>query len=319
MLMPFLPAASGAGVGVGSVNPDTKNPFVFNSLLTLNNPADSPDETYEVVTVGIADQYNMQTEPLPQSDGLQMYIPRKVRKMINIDGIIHAKTVGKLVYMGMQMNYFFDPVNAFWADTAATVAENKGFLPLTFSVPTSDTANYGDGLIEMVAYVRSTQRPVQIGSKLQGYNARFNLLLEMIDPRFYYVTPDVVTLNDASDTNHTSVTEYPTYPTLSVTLSSAPDTIYINRKSPNDENGSDMNVRIDPTKTLDGPAAVSGDVVSLDMATGKAYLNGTLREDFVVAGFMNYWPVLPGANVFRLESNATSFSAKTLTYNRAFV
>lgn len=318
MLMPFLPAASGSGVGVGSVNADTKNPFVFNSLLTLNNPSDDPSETYEVVTVAIADQFNMQTEPLPQSDGLQMYIPRKVRKLIHIDGIIHAKTLGKLVYMGMQMNYLFDPVNAFWADTAATVAENKGFLPMTFSVPTSDTANYADGLIEMVAYVRSTQRPVQIGSKLQGYNTRFALVLEMIDPRFYYVTADVVSLNDGSDTNHTSVTEYPTFPTLSVTLSSAADTIYINRKSPNDENGSDMNVRIDPTATLDGAAAQSGDVVSLDMATGKAYLNGTLREDFVVAGFMNYWPVLPGANVFRLESNASSFSAATLTYNRAF-
>jgi hypothetical protein len=317
MLMPFLPAASGAGVGVGSVNADTKNPFTFRGLV-MNNPSDNADETYEIVNAVIADQMVLQTEPLPQNDGQQSYIPRKSRKLIHIDGIIHAKTLGKLVYMGMQMNYLFDPVNCFWADTAATIADNKGFLPLTLSVPTSDTTNYPTGLIEMVAYVRATQRPVQMGSKLTGYNARFNLVLEMIDPRIYYATLTSFTLNDGTDTNHTSVTEYPTYPTISLTLSSAADVIQINRTSPNNENGSDMNVRINPAATLDGAAAGNGDIVTLNMGSGKAYKNGVLREDFVMGGYMDYWPILPGANVIRLDGGSSTFSAKTLSYNRAF-
>lgn len=317
LLLPHLPAASGGGVGVGTTNADTKNPFVFNGVLTLNNPADNPDDTYEIVNVAVADQFALQTEPLPQDDGQQSYIPRKVRKLIHIDGIIHAPTLAKLNYKAMQLNYYLDPVNAFWADTA-TMDDNKGFLPLTFSVPTTDTANYADGLIEVIAYVRSTQRPVQVGSKLQGYSARFQIVFEMIDPRFYYATADAVTLNDGSNTVHASVTEYPTYPVLSVTLSSAADVIRINRISPNDENGNDANVRLNLLATLDGSAAQSGDVVTFNMRNGRAFLNGSRRDDFIVPGFMDFWPVLPGSNTIFLDSQGTSFSAKTLTYNRAF-
>jgi hypothetical protein len=319
LLVPFLPAASGGGVGVGTNNPDTKNPFVFNGVLTLNNPADQPDETYEVVSVTVADQFALQTEPLPQTDGQQSYIPRKVRKLIHMNGIIHAKTLAKLNYMAMQLNFYLDPVNAFWADSAVMGA-NKGFLPLTFSVPTTDTTNYPTGLISVVAYVRSTQRPVQMGSKLSGYTARFDIIFEMIDPRFYWATQSSVTLNDGGlGTGHTSATEYPTFPTFNLTLSSAPDIIQMNRLAPNDENGNDMLVRIDPTQTLDGSAAVSGDVITFNMATGRAFLNGVLREDFAVPGYMAYWPVLPGANTVQLDGGVSNFSAKTMTYNRAFV
>jgi hypothetical protein len=318
LLLPFLPAAGGAGVGVGTNNPDTKNPFVFNSVLTLNNPSDNPDETYEVVNVAIADQFALQTEPLPQSDGQQSYIPRKVRKLIHIDGIIHAKTLAKLNYMAMQMNRYLDPINAFVDDRGTDMNSNKGFLPLTFSVPTSDTTNYPTGLITCVAYVRSTQRPVQVGSKLQGYNARFQIIFEMIDPRIYYTTQQSVTLNDGSNTDHTSATEYPTFPVLSVTLSSAADVIEITRKTPDDENGNDMVVKIDPTKTLDGTAGGNGDVITLNMANGRAFKNGVLREDWAVPGFMAYWPVVPGTNTFFLDGGSSTFSAKTLTYYRAF-
>lgn len=318
ILLPFLPAAAGGGVGVGTNNPDTKNAFVFNSVLTLNNPADDPDETYEVVAVAVADQFSLLTEPLPQQDGQQIYIPRKTRKLIHMDGIIHSKTLAGLLDKAMALNYYLDPVNAFWSDTASDMGNNKGFLPLTFSVPTADTTNYPTGLISTVAYVRSVQRPVQIGSKLQGYNTRFQIVFEMIDPRFYWATQSSVSLNDGSSTSHTSQTKYPTYPILSATLSSAPQVIQINRTSPNDENGVDMNVRIDPTATLDGSAAVSGDVVTFNMQTGRAYLNGTLREDFAVPGYMSYWPVLPGDNTFFFDAGTATFSARTLTYYRAF-
>lgn len=319
ILLPYLPAASGGGVGVGTNNPDLKNPYVFNGALTLNNPNDSPDETYEIVNIVVADQLALQTEPLPQADGQQSYIPRKVRKLIHIDGVIHAKTAGKLNYMAMQLNYYLDPVNAFWADTASTMGNNKGFLPLTFSVPTSDTTNYPTGLISVIAYVRSTQRPVQMGSKLTGYNTRFQIVFEMIDPRFYYATDTVVTLNSGSNTVHSSVTEYPTFGTISLTLSSAaPSAIQINRTSPDDENGSDMNVRINPLATLNGTAAGNGDIVSFNMQTGRAYKNGVLREDFAVPGYMSYWPILPGSNTILLSASPATFSAKTLTYKRAF-
>lgn len=317
ILLPFLPSATGGGVGVGSINADTKNPFVFNNILTLNDPTDDPDDTYEVVTVAVTDQFSLLTEPLPQADGQQPYIPRKIRKLIHMDGIIHAKTLGELQYKAMQLNRYLDPVNAFWDDRGVYMGSDKGFLPLTFSVATSDTTNYADGVIDVVAYVRSIQRPVQIGSKLQGYNTRFQIVFEMIDPRFYSADSTAVTLNKDSNTDHTSATEYPTFPTISLTLSSAAALIKMNRLTPDDENGNNMLVRIDPTVTLDGDAAVSGDVITFNMASGKAFLNGDLREDWIIPGYMDFWPVIPGTNTFYLESTAT-FSAKTLSYNRAY-
>lgn len=319
-LTPFLPAAAGGGDGVGTTNADTKNPFNFNNVITLNSPLDDPDDTYEIVTVAAADQFSLQTEPLPQEDGQQSYIPRKVRKMIHIDGIIHAPTLAKLTYKAMQLNYWFDPINAFWADTASTMDDNKGFLPLYFTVPTTDTAKYATGEIDVVAYVRSVQRPVQVSSKLQGYSTRFQIVLEMIDPRFYYTTEDEIVLTNFPTTKAwVSLTEYPTYPVLTlVWASGAISTIQINRVSPNDENGNDYNVRINPSSTLDGAAAVPGDTITFDMATGRPYLNGVLREDFLVPGYMDFWPVTPGAIGVDLHVGTMVFSTQTLTYYRAF-
>jgi len=154
------------------------------------------------------------------------------------------------------------------------------------------------------------------GSKLVGYNARFSIIFEMIDPRFYHNSSQSVNLTGASQV-HASVTEYPTFPTFSLTLSSAAQVIQLNRTSPTDENGNAMNVRIDPTKTLDGAAGGVGDVITFNMATGRAYKNGTLREDWAVPGYMAYWPILPGNNTLILSSSAT-FSAKTMSYKRAF-
>lgn len=318
ILLPFLPADPS---GIGTINPDTKNPFVFNNLLTLNDPDDEPDDTYEVVNVAVADQFTLQTEPLPQMDGMQPYIPRKIRKLIHMDGIIHAPTLGKLVYKAMQLNFYLDPVNAFWADRGVYMGSDKGFLPLTFSVPTSDTDNYDTGLIDVVAYVRSVQRPVQIGSKLQGYSTRFQIVFEMIDPRFYSADDTVVTLSKgiATPTAHTSATEYPTYPVISLTPSGSIAVINVNRITPNDENGNDMNVRIDPTVTLDGTAASAGDVITINMASGKVFKNGTLREDWIVAGRMDFWPIVNGSNEFVLDTDTTFDAGDAfLTYNRAF-
>lgn len=315
ILTPYIDAAAGSGVGVGTTNPDTKNAFTFNGLV-LNNPADAvdPPDMYEIVTIGVNDQYLVATEALPGQDGMQIYIPRKVRKVIHADGLIHAPTLAKLEYKVMQMERYLDPINTFWDDTASTMDNNKGFLPLTFNVPTTDT-NYGTGLIPVVAYARCIQRPVQVVSKLLGYSARFQIVWEMVDPRFYHNATQTVSLTNGT-TNHTSLTEYPTNPVITLTLSGAPGaSTSIKRTSPTDENGAAMEVRLALLSTAGGAAATSGDVVTLDMQNGTVKLNGAARADFLVAGYMSFFPILPGANT--IVSSFTNMTASA-AYKRAF-
>lgn len=326
ILVTHLPAASGAGVGVGSNNPDTKNPYTFNesyppagrsAAITLNDPTDDPNETYELVTAAVMDQFSLQSEPRPQQDGMQIYIPRKVRKVIHMEGIVHALTLGKLEYMVMQLHRYFDPINAFFDDTASTMANDKGFLDLNFTIPTSDTTNYPSGTIDITAWVRCVQRVVPVMTKLKGYNARFQLVLEMIDPRFYEQTAQAVALNVGSTTSHTSTTEYPTAPVINLTMTGAASgTVSIQRQTPADENGNTVEFRLDLTKTTLGAAATTSDVVSLDMATGIVTLNGARRDDFIVAGYANPWEVVPGSNSFLVTgTNLTAAMAYTRAYS----
>ena len=322
ILLTHLPAASGGGVGVGTTNASTKNPYDFNSVLTINDPTDDPDDTYELNDVGVDDQFSLQSEPLPQQDGMQIYVPHKVRKIIRMDGIIKATTLASLEYKAMQMNRYFDPVNAFWDDssTMAVASNNKGFLAMAFSVPTTDTSHYATGLIPVVAYVRSIQRAVAVATKSHGFSARFNLLLEMVDPRFYHSATQTVSLTNGSGTAHTSATEYPTYPIITFTLTGTPSSgTAINRTSPVDENGDSPTVHLDMTATYLGAAAASGDTVSIDMQNGRVQWthSGTTidRPDFLVPGYMGFWPVLPGSNT--LGFTGTNMTA-SMAYERAF-
>lgn len=315
ILVTHLPSATGGGVGVGTVNADLRNPYTFNGLV-INNPNDSQDDTYELVSAAISDQFVLATEPLPQQDGQQSYIPRKTRKILHLEGIIHAPTLGQLEYKVMQMHRYLDPINTFW-DDSSTMDNDKGFLSLTFSVPTSNTTDYATGLIAVRAYCRSLSRPVPAITKMSGYNARFQIMFEMIDPRFYWTTQSVLALTNNATGVHTSLTQYPTYPLVDFTLSSAAQLININRTLPLNENGAVMNVRIDPRIAIQGTAAQSGDTITINMMTGKASRLGVIREDWAVAGFMRFWPVLPGSNSIQVASTAT-FSAINLKYNRAF-
>lgn len=318
ILVTHLPAAAGSGVGVGSNNPDTRNPYVFNSVLTLNNPSDTSSETYELATIAVTDQFSLATEPLPGSDGMQSYIPNKIRKVLHFEGVIRSATLAGLNYKAMQLIRYFDPINAFWDDSASTMADNKGFLPLAFSVPTSDTATYATGLISVIAYVRAIARPIIATSVplIESYNAKFRLILEMIDPRFYEASSQTVALNNGTTTAHTSKTEYPTFPVITLAVSGAPSSSTIIRRNlPLDENGSTIDCRLDLTKTQLGAAATVGDTVTIDMATGAVALNGTDRPDFLVSGYVKFWPVLPGSNQFFFSGTNMTGS---LAYTRAY-
>ena len=324
MIIPtYRDAAAGAGVGVGSNNPDTRNLIQFNgTTVKLNNPSDAQNDTYELDTIVVNDQFLLATEPKPQTDGMQIYIPRKVRKLIHAKGWVRAPSLAKLQYKSMFLNRYLDPVNAFWDDTASSLDYDKGFQDLTFSIDTTDTTNYPSGVIPIVAYVRSIQRPVQTYSKYYGYSSPIDIVFEMVDPRFYLDDDnDEVDCNNGTNTSHTSITEYPTFPIVTINVTGTPSsTTIIERVTPYDENGSSMIVHLDLTKTTLGSAAESGDTVEVDMGRQTVTLNGNDRSDFLVPGYSAFWPVLPGTNVFLISGTniGTANTDRVVSYTRAF-
>ena len=75
-----------------------KNPIVFGSTpsITLNNPADSRDSTYDVSNIVINSAFDETLEPLADRDGSLPGEPREVQKIIEIDGWVRGSTLAGL-------------------------------------------------------------------------------------------------------------------------------------------------------------------------------------------------------------------------------
>jgi len=207
-------------VGTGDIG--TKNPIVYGSTpsITLNNPADDPQDTYMVEDITVQPTWDVQIEPKPDRDGSTAGAPREVQKIIVLRGWVKALTYAGLYDKIHALNRAFNPVLAYQGDNSA---DDIGFLPLSFDVPTADTTNWPSGIISCRYRVQSMAIPIPLQTKFDNLQARFTLQLRAIDPRRYEQAQQSVntTGNSALALDNTKAT-YESFPTIVLAITTQP-------------------------------------------------------------------------------------------------
>lgn len=282
----------------------TRLSIAYNGL-TLNNTADPLDDRYECDIVAVDEQYDGVIEPKTTTHGLESYEVRKMVTMIQIEGVIRAPSLGKLYDKVRDLNEAFDPILAQIADSSAT--RNIGYLPLTFSSPTLDTANYASGLIPMKYDVRSVRRPVSRSSQFEGLTCRFTLVLQAADPRAYFQTAQSAQRTNAGDiTVNNSLASFPSWPTVTIDLSGGTSQVV------------SLAIAGGNTLKVDLTGLTSADTVVIDMENHEILLNGTIDMSLYNDGL---WWELPAASKVVTVANVSGTLAGTVAvaWERAFV
>lgn len=265
--------------------------------LTINDTT----EIYPVGIVAVSHQYDGVTEP-KTGDGMESYDPRHVVTVVRIEGIVKAESVAQLHDRIEALNKAFDPILSSQYDEDG----RHGYLPFTFSVPTTDTTNYPTGLIPMQYYARSLDLPVPRVSKFEGDGARFSIVLQAVDPRRYLQAESSFAITSSSQTLSNYLASHGSFPLLTITMSGPGSATW------------DVNTDQDTSSALrlNLSTLIAGDVVTVDMERHEIKVNGVVNQGlYVTGGYM--W--LAPENQLVGRSSDTGITSSVLTWRRAFV
>jgi hypothetical protein len=253
---------------------------------------------YELNIAAIDEQWDAVTEPKVANHGMQAFQPFKINALIREDGIIRAPNLPVLMDAVRALNKAFDPVNAYTADSGII---NKGFLPLTFSIPTADITNYPTGFITAEYLVRSIKRPVARTSEFEGNDCSFALYLQAADPRCYYTVAQSASRSNAGNiTADNSLAGFPSWPILTFTFTGA--------------GSARVGIRRNSTGTklvIDATGCVSTDVLIVDMEQRTITLNGVSAISRYVSGPWVDQPV--GSTTWNITNETGTLAATVAT------
>lgn len=174
----MIPVVIGTGLG-------EKNAITFRTI-NFNNKNDDEKSTYIIEEVIESDVWQQAYEPYPNRDGSQSYEPFMLYKLFRVRGWVRGATLAELFDKIETINKTFNPIVCYNADSASSY--NRGYLPITFDVPTADTTNYATGKIASQYYVQALGPPVAVESKFDNLSARIDFILRAVDPRRYLQT-----------------------------------------------------------------------------------------------------------------------------------
>lgn len=283
---------------IGIFSSDATRLAVTYNGLTLNNPADAADSTYEINAVATRPLYDTIEDPSPSGDGAEIYDPRKIKLLIAIDGTIRAQSYADLYDRIKSLMATFDP-----AKVAHENPSTQGFLALDFSVPTADTTTYPSGLVPSRYYARAANLYVPADSEYTALAAFFRLDLECSDPRRYLQTTSSLT---GAGTIDNSKADYRSFPTITITAAGAGSATYAIGNA---------NTYGTNTLTLNLSGLVNTDVVVVDMAAQTIKKNGVSTPSLYVSG--SWWSIEPVASNAITITNPANMTTVT-TWRRAF-
>lgn len=269
---------------------DTRLLQTYNGL-SLNNPADSPTDTYEVNSVQPLSTFDSVTDAHPDDDGIEAYGVRKVQKIIRVTGVIRApnKKIDRLFDKIEDLAVAFDP---------ALVTHNnpsvQGFLPYDFSTPTEDLTNYLTGLMACRYYARALRTPEPEIDYARGNAASWSVDLLLRDPRRYL---QALSSRDGAGTADNTKADYRSWPTVTIAATGAGSAAL-----------SIENSTVARTLVLDLSGLINLDSVVVDMEGRAITKNGLDAMDLYVSG--DYWWMEPGNNVIAI-ANGTNVSVTT--------
>lgn len=136
-------------------------------------------------------------EKRAEADGVDVGKPFFGGRRLRLSGTVYGKTRALTYDLARQLRAILDPVLA-----SREIPQDKGYLPLYFSEPTNNTADFPSGAIEMRALVmpKSFRAPISRdqhgGSDGDALAISWSSLLVMRDPKFEGATPQDVIFAD---------------------------------------------------------------------------------------------------------------------------
>lgn len=276
-----------------------RNPLSYNGL-TYNTLIGSSEKDIIEVNFSSATSVIATTqESRETTDGLEVYAAYKRAKRIVQGGLVRASSKGALFDRLEELAAAFDP-----ALVSRNNSTTAGFLPLDFNVPTADTATYPAGVIPCRYYLRAEEAVEPPQRLKQGLTVPFRIVLLAKDPRRYLQAESTVAVNSASVVASNPKADYPSWPTLTLTMAGAGAVSFQIDKSGDS---------IDPL-TMDLSGLVSGDSVVVDMEHRTIKVNDLDRRDIYVSG--GWFDLDPGNNT--VTTNDLTNVTASLAWRPAF-
>ena len=277
----------------------TKLSMAYNGL-TLNSisAVETVKTGIEVTAVSQSSAADFISEKLQWRDGIDVSGVTKASRVIVMNGWARGSSNADLNDRILALATAFDPGLIKFANT-------DPFLPLTFSVPTTDTTNFPTGLAESKVFAMPTEVPIPTAAKSgNGLSARFRITLLAKDPRRYLQT--ATTLSNAG-TLTVAAGAYPTYPTLTFTMSGAGNAAFTIGNVSTSQGTKSL--------VLDLSGRSNGQAITVDFARRQVQVNGTDTAGIFVSG--TWFLVEYGSNVVTY-SNTTNVGTRTLTVYPGF-
>lgn len=270
------------------------NGLTFNSISSV----ESVKTGIAITAVSQSSAADFISEKLQWRDGIDVSAVTRSSRIIVMNGYVYGSSNADLYDRVEALSEAFDPGRIAFDNT-------DPFLPLTFSVPTTDTANFPTGLAASKVFAMPTEVPIPtVAQSGNGLSARFRLTLLAKDPRRYLQTP--VTLSNAG-TLSVPAGAYPSYPTLTFTMSGAGHAAFTIQNV--------STVQGTKSLVLDLSGRSNTQAITVDFAKRQVLVNGTNTAGIFVSG--TWFLAEYGSNAITY-SNTTNVGTRTLTVYPAF-
>lgn len=265
--------------------------------LTLNDPAAAKDDLYEVNSVTTVASYDQTFDSDPATDGTEIGSSKRSLLVVRLDGVIRAQTLKALYDKKKALIAQTDPALLVYKDAA-----NFGLINFDFSVPTADSS-YASNLVPSRYIVRPRIASIPPDSEFHGFASFYTVELMVPEARRFLQTTSSLAGGGTLDN---SKADYPSWPTITITMSGAGSATYTIQRT---------GTYTIKSLVLNLLGTVNTDVVVVDMRLKKITKNGTETPSLYVSG--DFWDVEPTSQTVTI-TNGTNATTSTV-WRRAFV
>jgi len=277
----------------GNRLPLTYNGYTLNEMVSVESPAGMQGSM--IAPVAYSSPVDFISEKLQWRDGIDVSAVTRSSRLIQLNGVIHGTTIADLKDRVRAFSHAFD---AGWI----AYANEDPFLPLAFSVPTTDTTTFPTGLVPSKVYVLPTETPMPAELRTNGRKASFRLTLLQRDPRRFLQTS--VTHTSGTLTNPGDTTSWPI---VSFSMSGAGSASFtLTNTAP---------VKGARSLVLDLSGRSNGEDILVDFERRQVYVDGTQTAGIFKSG--DWWEVEPGTQTVSY-ANTSNTGTRTLTVQPAF-
>jgi hypothetical protein len=277
-------------------NDGSRLPVAYNgySLNVMSGVEDRPAGT-RLIAAAHANAIDYISENREWTNGMEVYGITRTSRVIQLAGYIHGVSKGDLKDREEVLCNAFDPGAIAWEN------DDPFLLPLTFSVPTADTATFPTGYIPSKYLAVPIRMPEPIDADASGLSARFAIPMLLRDPRRYHAT----VLSRAGDgTLANTLADYRSYATITFTMSAAGHASFTAANTATRQGALSL--------VLDLSGRSAAQAITVDFDRRRVLVNGTVTQAIFKSG--DWWEVEPGTNTLAFTNTTGVGTITTSTY-----